>query len=561
MNQSKLIMNLENSTDAFDKAFDELTKEKIVERIWQKDHTVWSNDPNEITNRLGWLVSPVTSLKAFEEIDQFVRGVTEEGFTKVLLMGMGGSSLAPEVFSLVFGSGKGYPELFVLDSTDPEAVMEYDKKLSSGKTLFIVSTKSGGTVETFSFMKYFFNQTLKRIGKNEAGKSFIAITDPGSGLEKAAKELNFRKIFLNDPDIGGRYSALSFFGIVPAALIGIDIKKLLKRAEDISSASKSGDSFAGKLGGAIAELAKQGKDKLTFIMSKEISSFGGWVEQLIAESTGKNGKGILPVDGESVENPEYYSDDRLFIYMHLKNDTKDRDAVKKLIDAGHPLIEIILEDIYDLGEQFFIWELAAAVAGWWLGIQPFDQPDVESAKILAKQMVKEYQEKGKLPEQQAVLSDGKIKVFGDIKINSVDETLKAFLDNSVTEGSYVSIQAYIKPGKKYDEILRELRMKIMKKYKTAVTVGYGPRFLHSTGQLHKGDAGNGLFIQFTSSSENDIPIPDNPGEDKSSISFGVLKSAQALGDRQALLDKGRKVLRFDVGDDVSAGLIFISKSF
>ena len=561
MNQSKLIMNLENSTDAFDKAFDELTKEKIVERIWQKDHTVWSNDPNEITNRLGWLVSPVTSLKAFEEIDQFVRGVTEEGFTKVLLMGMGGSSLAPEVFSLVFGSGKGYPELFVLDSTDPEAVMEYDKKLSSGKTLFIVSTKSGGTVETFSFMKYFFNQTLKRIGKNEAGKSFIAITDPGSGLEKAAKELNFRKIFLNDPDIGGRYSALSFFGIVPAALIGIDIKKLLKRAEDISSASKSGDSFAGKLGGAIAELAKQGKDKLTFIMSKEISSFGGWVEQLIAESTGKNGKGILPVDGESVENPEYYSDDRLFIYMHLKNDTKDRDDVKKLIDAGHPLIEIILDDIYDLGEQFFIWELAAAVAGWRLGIQPFDQPDVESAKILAKQLVKEYQEKGKLTEQQVVHSDGKIKVFGDIKVDSVDEALKAFLNNFVTEGSYVAMQAYIKPDKEYDEVLHELRMKIMKKYKTAVTVGYGPRFLHSTGQLHKGDAGNGLFIQFTSSPANDIPIPDNPGEDKSSISFGVLKSAQALGDWQALLDKGRKVLRFDVGDDASAGLIFISKSF
>jgi hypothetical protein len=475
-------------------------------------------------------------------------------------MGMGGSSLAPEVFSLVFGSEEGYPELFVLDSTDPEAVLEYDKKLSPEKTLFIVSTKSGGTVETFSFMKYFYNQTLKRIGKDETGKRFVAITDPGSGLEKIAIELNFRKIFLNDPDIGGRYSALSFFGIVPAALIGIDIKKLLKRAEDISSASKSGDSFAGKLGGAIAELAKQGKDKLTFIMSKEIYSFGGWAEQLIAESTGKNGKGILPVDGESVENPEYYSDDRLFIYMHLKNDTKDRDDVKKLIDAGHPLIEIILDDIYDLGEQFFIWELAAAVAGWRLGIQPFDQPDVESAKILAKQMVKEYQEKGKLPEQQAVFSDGKIKVFGDIKVDSVNEVLNVFLDNSIAKGSYVVLQAYIKPSKEFDEVLHALRMKIMKKYKTAVTVGYGPRFLHSTGQLHKGDAGKGLFIQFTSAAQLDAAIPDNPGDDKSSISFGVLKNAQALGDRQALLDKGREVLRFDLGTDVRGGLEKISKT-
>jgi hypothetical protein len=409
-------------------------------------------------------------------------------------------------------------------------------------------------------MKYFYNQTLKRIGKDETGKRFVAITDPGSGLEKISIELNFRKIFLNDPDIGGRFSALSFFGIVPAALIGVDIKKLLKRAEDISSVSKSGDFFAGKLGGAIAELAKQGKDKLTFIMSKEIYSFGGWVEQLIAESTGKNGKGILPVDGESVENPEYYSDDRLFIYMHLKNDTKDRDDVKKIIDAGHPLIEIILDDIYDLGEQFFIWELAAVVAGWRLGIQPFDQPDVESAKILAKQMVKEYQEKGKLPEQQAVFSDGKIKVFGDIKVDSVNEVLNVFLDNSIAKGSYVVLQAYIKPSKEFDEVLHALRMKIMKKYKTAVTVGYGPRFLHSTGQLHKGDAGKGLFIQFTSAAQLDAAIPDNPGDDKSSISFGVLKNAQALGDRQALLNKGREVLRFDLGTDVRGGLEKISKT-
>jgi len=553
MNSEKLVMKLGSSEKAFNKAFDELKKENIIERIWKKDHTVWSSDPTEITNRLGWLESPGTSLNAFEEIDQFVKDVKKEGFTKVLLMGMGGSSLAPEVFSKVFRNAEGFPELLVLDSTDPEAVAEYERKLSSEKTLFIVSTKSGGTVETFSFMKFFYNQTFGHYGKTETGKRFVAITDPGSGLEKTAKDLNFRKIFLNDPNIGGRYSALSFFGIVPAALIGIDIKKLLQRAADTSSVSKMSDSPAAKLGAAIGELANQRKDKLTFILSNEIASFGAWVEQLIAESTGKNGKGILPVDGETVQSPEFYSDDRVFIYMHLKDDAKDSDAVKKLTEAGYPVVEIILNDIYDLGEQYFIWELATAVAGWRLGIQPFDQPDVESAKVLAREMMKEYSEKGSLPEQKAIISEDEIKIFGDIKINSVDEALNVFLQN-VREKSYVALQAYIKPDNENDKLLNELRMKIMKKYKMAVTAGYGPRFLHSTGQLHKGDAGNGLFIQFTSSAKNDIRIQDKPGELSSSITFGILKSAQAMGDKQALLNKGRKVLSIDFGNNVSVGL-------
>jgi glucose-6-phosphate isomerase len=554
-------MEIGEHTDSFNQAFDELKKQKIVERIWKKDYTVWSNKPTEITNRLGWLVSPTTSLKALEEINRFVEEVKNDGFTKVLLMGMGGSSLAPEVFSLTFGSRKGYPELYVLDSTDPDAVHEYDKKFTNEKTLFIVSTKSGGTVETFSFMKFFYNKTLKRIGKVETGKRFVAITDPGSGLEKAAKEVNFGKIFLNDPDIGGRYSALSFFGIVPAALIGVDIEKLLKRADKISKDSKVSNSLAGKLGTAIGELARQGKDKLTFIISPQISFFGGWVEQLIAESTGKNGKGILPVDGESLESPEYYSNDRLFVYIHLRDEKKEKDVVDKLSGAGHPVIEIILDDIYDLGEQYFIWEMATAVAGWRIGIQPFDQPDVEAAKILARQMVKEYHEKGKLPGQTSLIREGEISLYGDIKVNSISEAIKKFLDDSITKGSYVAFQAYIKPNKDSSKFLKELRMKIQKKYKIATTVGYGPRFLHSTGQLHKGDAGKGLFIQFTSLPKNDLPIPNNPGEDKSYITFGILKSAQALGDGQALLRKGRKVLRFDLGVDVITGLKKINDSF
>ncbi|OGU76642.1 MAG: hypothetical protein A2V93_01340 [Ignavibacteria bacterium RBG_16_34_14] len=554
-------MKLGECTNSFNTAFNELKKEKIVERIWKKDYTVWSNEPTEITNRLGWLFSPETSIKALQKIEEFVKGVKQDGFTKTLLMGMGGSSLAPEVFSLTFGSKQGYPEIFVLDSTDPDKVSEFDKIIKNEKTLFIVSTKSGGTVETFSFMKYFYNQTLNTLDKEETGKRFVAITDPGSGLEKVAKELNFRKIFLNDPDIGGRYSALSFFGIVPAALIGVDIEKLLKKAKVVSTNSKAGDSLAGKLGTAIGELAKQGKDKLTFIISPQISFFGAWVEQLIAESTGKNGTGILPVDGESLESPEYYSNDRLFVYIHLKDENIEKEVVEKLSNAGHPVIEIILDDLYDLGDQYFIWELATVVAGWRLGIQPLDQPDVESAKILTKQMVKEYQEKGKLPEQKPIIKDNDIAIYGDIKVISVSEALKKFLDDSITEGSYVALQAYIKPENQYSNLLQELRAKIQKKYKVATAVGYGPRFLHSTGQLHKGDAGKGLFIQFTSSHQNDLPIPDKPGEDKSSISFGILKNAQALGDRQALLDKGRKVLRFDLGTDVIIGLKKINDWF
>jgi len=554
MQESKFEMKLGKYNEAFNKAFDEFKKEQIVEKIWQKDFTIWSDKPDEITDRLGWLISPEVSLKAIKELNEFVNDVKKDGFTDALLMGMGGSSLAPEVFSLMFGAEDGYLKLSVLDTTDPDAILEYERTLSDKKTLFIVSTKSGGTVETLSFMKYFYNKTMERFGVEETGKRFVAITDPGSGLEKIAKELNFRKIFLNDPNIGGRYSALSFFGIAPATLLGIDIEKLLKNALEISNSSKTSNCIAGKLGTAIGELTKQGRDKLTFIMSSQVSSFGAWVEQLIAESTGKIGKGILPVEGESLEDPEYYSEDRLFIYIHLKDDIKEKVRVDKLSAAGHPVVELTMEDLYDLGEQYFIWEIATAVAGWRIGIQPFDQPDVESAKVVARQMVKEYQEKGKLPEQNAVFKDGNITLYGEVKANSISEAINEFFDNSIKKGSYVSLQAYIKPDKESSDILQNLRTKIQEKYKIAVTVGYGPRFLHSTGQLHKGDAGNGLFIQFTSTPQNDLAILDNPGKDKSSITFGILKTAQALGDRKALVNKGRKIISFDLGKDTITGL-------
>lgn len=556
-------ISLNNYTENFNEAFEEFKSQKVIERIWQKDHTLWSNDSTEITNRLGWLFSPETMLQSLDEINNFIKDVLNDGFTKVLLMGMGGSSLAPEVFSLTFGAKNGYPQLFVLDSTDPDAVYEFDKKLSGEKTLFIVSTKSGGTVETFSFMKYFYNVILKRFGKVEAGRRFIAITDPGSGLEKIAKELNFRKIFLNDPNIGGRYSALSFFGIVPAALIGVDISMLLNKAKNISDTSRVSDCISGQLGVTVAELAKLGRDKLTFIISPEILSFGSWIEQLIAESTGKNGKGVLPVDGEVLFSPEFYADDRLFVHINLKENKNHSEEIKKLRETGHPIIEITLDDIYDLGEQFFIWEIATAVAGWRMGIQPFDQPNVESAKILARQMVKEYNEKGKLPELEASLKEDDILVYSDIKGKTADEILMNFLDNINLKNkpiNYFSIQAYIKPDEETSKTLQDLRTRIQKKYKIAVTVGYGPRFLHSTGQLHKGDAGNGLFLQFISTPEKDLAIPDNADDDKSSITFGVLKKAQALGDRQALIDNKRNVLLFDLGKNAISNIKRLSKA-
>ena len=532
-----------------------LNDEKIVERIWNKDHTVWSNDPNEISNRLGWLDSVEVTGQSLNEIKNFVNDVRNAGFTHALLMGMGGSSLAPEVFRLTFGVKEGYLDLSVIDSTHPQVVMEKVKESNPETTLYIVSTKSGGTVETFSFMKFFYNYVSKILGREEAGKHFVAITDPGSGLQTVAQELNFRKIFLNDPNIGGRFSALSLFGIVPAALVGADIEKILLLAKhESANCRKSGNdissNIASQIGLIIGGLGKKGIDKLTYIISPEFKFIGAWIEQLIAESTGKVGKGILPVDLESIETPEFYSSDRLFVYIKLKDDSSYDEKVGELKSAGYPLIELELEDKLELGKQFFMWEYATAVAGWVLQIQPYDQPNVEQAKIVARKMMAEYQEKGRLPEFNPVLEEKGIKVFGDVKPKSLDDTLNSFLKNCKSGTNYVAIQAYLNPTKEIIEDLQNLRTSIQKKYKVATTLGFGPRFLHSTGQLHKGDAGNGYFIQFVSSIEEDLPIPENAGEEKSSVTFGILIAAQALGDRQALIDNKRKVITIDLGNDV-----------
>ena len=557
--KEKFSFSIVNYQKDYDNKLEQLNNENIIERIWKNDFTVWSNKPDEITNRLGWLNSPGASLGAIEEINEFVNSVRQDGIRHVLLLGMGGSSLAPEVFSKVFGAKKDYPDLAVLDSTEPGAVLEYSGKLKPAETLYIVSSKSGGTVETFSFMKYFYNQTVSAVGKENGGKHFAVITDPGSGLQAVAKELKFRKIFLNDPEIGGRYSALSFFGIVPAALIGVDIKELLMRVADslVNHKLSIVNASAAKIGVIMGMLAKAGKDKITFITSDELSSFSSWVEQLIAESTGKLGKGILPVDGETILKPEYYANDRLFVYIRL---AKDKQLTT---DPLRPYIELTLNDIYDLGAEFFRWEMATAIAGWMLNIQPFDQPNVESAKILAREMVEEYKHSGKLPEMKASFADNDLKIYGDYKGSSVKDILDSFLNTYSTgdkEGkgrSYICIQTYLKPEDNTTQALQTLRTRLQKKLKSATTLGYGPRFLHSTGQLHKGDAGKGLFIQFIAQAQEDIPIPDNPGDNKSSMTFGILIKAQASGDRQALLDSHRNVITIDLGKDTIGNLKMI----
>jgi glucose-6-phosphate isomerase len=542
---------------AVEKSLNHISRERIIARIWQKDHTVWRKDPTEITNRLGWLDCVEVTKKSLTEIKSFVDEVRKYGFTDALLMGMGGSSLAPEVFRLSFGVKKDFLDLHVLDSTHPGAILDFEKKLNPEKTLYIVSTKSGGTVETMSFMKYLFTSVSKKLGKENVEKHFMAITDPGSGLEETAKKLNFRKIFLNDPDIGGRFSALSLFGIVPAALIGIDIEKLFDETSKMINECRHYevlDNSGAKLGGIIGALAKEGVDKLTLVISPQLKFLGGWLEQLIAESTGKDGKGILPVDLEpSIEVTEY-GKDRLFVHIKLSGDNFFDKKVSEIKAAGFPLIEIEMKNIYQLGAEFFRWEFVTAIAGFVMDVQPFDQPNVESAKIAARAMMKEYQLKGKLPELKPALESEGIKAFGEIKAGNLKEAIASFLSKCEKGKSYIAIQAFLKPDEKTWQQLQILRLKILQNYKVATTLGYGPRFLHSTGQLHKGDSGNGFFIQFISDIQSDASIPDDAGKDKSSISFGTLIKAQALGDRQALIDSKRKVLMIDLGNNVFESL-------
>lgn len=529
-------------------ALEEMAEAQIMARIWAHDHTVWKPEPTEITNRLGWLHTVEEMTDKVDPLFDLVKAVHAAGYTDVLLLGMGGSSLAPELFSRVFrdpeetvGSPHRRLRLAILDSTVPGAILAQVERLDPAWTLFLVSTKSGTTVETISLFKFFYHWVADRLGKDQAGEHFAAITDPGSNLANLAEQYHFRATFLNDPHIGGRYSALSYFGLVPAALVGVDVPRLLRQALGAVRACGPDvpvwDNPAAWLGATLGELAKSGRDKVTFLMPPQLTSLGDWIEQLIAESTGKEGKGILPVVGEPPGPPEVYSPDRLFVF--LGNDTMRASAFN-----GYPVIQLQMDDIYELGAQFFLWEMATAVAGYRLGINPFDQPDVEAAKTLAHRAIAVYQESGTLPsDEPAPLTVGTLSRF-----------LAQARPGDPTTGagrSYIAIHAYLQPTPETDAALLALRLGLRNRYKLATTVGYGPRFLHSTGQLHKGDAGHGLFIQITADDPQDVPIPDEVG---TSVSFGVLKRAQALGDRQALVAAGRQVIHFHLEKEGVDGL-------
>ena len=540
-------LHLGDQQPAVDAALSKMDESQLVARIWANSHTVWKPQADEIVNRLGWLRSAEAMKKEAQCIDGLVQDFQNEGYKQAIVLGMGGSSLAPEVFGRCFrGTEIG---LTILDSTHPDEVAAVAQALDPAATLFIVSTKSGTTAETDSFFKYFYNLTVDAVGAEQAGQHFIAITDPGSKLVTLAEAYNFRAIYINDPDIGGRYSALSHFGLIPASLVGVDLKRLLRRASEAMNSCGShvnaSQNPGALIGGVMGELAKAGRDKLTIIASPQIAAFGDWLEQLVAESLGKEGKGILPVVGEAVGGPDVYGNDRLFVHLQCGDDESHKSAIGSLKEAGQPLIHLQFRDIYDLAEQFFVWEFAVAVAGERLSVNPFDQPNVESAKIQARKMLDAYTQTGKLPELIPALTDGNATLYGDVSASDLPAALRDFLDSART-GDYVAIQAYLQPSQSMAQALADLQTAIRNRTKAAVTLGFGPRFLHSTGQLHKGDRGNGLFLQLVDQPQTDLPIPDVAGKPESSVSFGVLIASQFLGDRQALLDAGRRVLRIDL---------------
>ena len=538
----------------------------LIQRIWDCDHTVWKLDPTEISNRLGWLEIATAMQDELPRLERFAATLRQEGYTAAVLLGMGGSSLAPELMARTFEPQPGALGLTVLDSTDPRAVAATVGELDLRTCLFLVSSKSGGTVETISLFKYCYNEVAAVVGQERAGAHFVAITDPGSSLAELAARYRFRETFHGDPTIGGRYSALSVFGMVPAALLRLDLRALLQRAQLAAengapaNCPRDGNNVAARLGLTLATLAAAGRDKLTLITGAELQSLADWVEQLIAESTGKEGTGILPVVGEPVAAPDLYGQDRLFVYLRLGSRPTLDEAVAALRRAGHPVVTLHLTDTNDIGAQFWIWQMATAVAGAVLGINPFDQPDVEAAKVQARQLVAAYLSKGELPALEPTLHDDQvapgaaITVFGTVTAATVPAAVADFVDGAPA-GAYLAVQAYVPPTPATDAALGALRRALRDRTRLATTTGYGPRFLHSTGQLHKGDRGAGRFLQISTTSAADLEIPDQAGAPASAISFGVLKAAQALGDRQALRDAGRPVLTLQVDGDVAGALV------
>jgi len=533
--------------DRYEETIAECRESKLVERIWAKDATVWTGDDE--SKWLGWLNvvdSELASLDKYSEL-------ADHGFDDVLLMGMGGSSLCPEVLSFTFGKTRFH----ILDSTVPAQVRAVEEKLDLTRTLFIVASKSGSTLEPNCFKQYFFDKVAALVGKQHAGKQFIAITDPGSKMEQVAKDDGFRDIFYGDPEIGGRFSALSTFGMTAAASMGVDIEKFLTNANEMVAACRTSKANPGEVLGKILGVCHElGRDKLTIFTTDAIHDVGAWLEQLIAESTGKIGVSIIPVDRESVQHASHYGDDRIFAFLSLKGDTSFDDAFAEL-SASHPAIRIELDSIDTLGQEFFRWEFATAVAGSIMQINPFNQPDVEAAKIEARKITDEYEKTGSLPAETPFIEDEGFSLFSsdkyaaELRGSSLGTNLRDILDTHLMQllsGDYFAVLAYVQMNSETEKLLQAIRERIFDRTGAATCLGFGPRFLHSTGQAYKGGANNGVFLQITSDDAFDIPVPGQK------YTFGVVKSAQARGDFQVLLDRGRRALRIHLGSDVLAGL-------
>jgi transaldolase/glucose-6-phosphate isomerase len=547
---------------AVERGIDDWRANGKVRRLWQHDASLWTG--TDEANWLGWLGITDDQIAHNDNLRKVADDAKAGGFSDILLLGMGGSSLCPEVLEMTYGKTAGYPQLHVLDSTDPAQVRAFENKIDLAKTLFIVSSKSGSTLEPNIFKQYFFERVKQTIGADKAGSRFIAITDPGSKMQHVAEGDHFRHIFYGLPTIGGRYSALSNFGMLPAAAMGVDTKKFLNRTEEMVQACAScvpvEENPGVVLGVILGSAAKAGRDKITIVASPGISDLGAWLEQLIAESTGKQGKGIIPVDREDLGGPEVYGNDRVFAYLRLESapDAQQDAKVAAIEKAGHPVVRIAVVDTYDLGQEFFRWEIATAVAGSIIGINAFNQPDVEASKIATRNLTSEYEKTGSLPAEKPVLEDKGIKLFTDeknaaelAKVAGSDKTLVGYLRahlNRIKAGDYFAVLGYIQMNEAHEKALRGIRMNVRDTKHVATCLGFGPRFLHSTGQAYKGGPNSGVFLQITCDDAVDLPVPDQK------YTFGVVKAAQARGDFQVLAERDRRALRVQLGADLKAGL-------
>jgi transaldolase / glucose-6-phosphate isomerase len=535
-----------------------------VARLWQKDATLWTG--TDENSWLGWLNITEAQVAHIEVLQQISGEIKAAKFKHVLLLGMGGSSLCPEVLRMTFGKIAGFPELHVLDSTDPVQIKALEKSLDLSKTLCIVSSKSGSTLEPNIFKQYFFERIKAKVGTKEAGNRFIAITDPGSKMQQVAESDGFRRVFYGVPSIGGRYSALSNFGMVPGAAMGLDVAKFLKSTQEMVKAcgpAVAADVNPGVLLGTILGVAaNQGRDKLIIIASPGISDLGAWLEQLIAESTGKIGKGIIPVDREKPARPALYGNDRVFAYLRLatKPSASQDAAVAALDKAGHPVVRITLPNTYALGQEFFRWEIGTAVAGSIIGINAFNQPDVEASKVETRKLTDEYEATGKLPAEAPFFEGSGLKLFADEKNAStlrgnakLAEVLCAHLSR-IGAGDYFAVLGYIPMNAENEKALQIIRHAVREKKKVATCLGFGPRFLHSTGQAYKGGPNTGVFLQITCDDASDLAVPGQK------YTFGIVKAAQARGDFAVLAERGRRALRVHLGKNLKSGLNTLSKA-